>query len=161
LLPLRKGVADMAPRAEISRRINKAYMDHVAAANDQDAKLHDLLAPYTRTATKQGRRVRALSPLTKDRHLLAIIADPQFLVGGMTNKALRDRLQEDPRYQGKTDKQMAGIATRAIRLLRDHGILRKVPSRRRYLISHEGRRLVNAVTAALSASTKQLTKQAA
>lgn len=161
LLPLRKGVADMAPRAEISRRINGAYMDHVAAANDNETKLHDMLAPYLRTRTKQGRRVRALSPFGKDRTLLTLIADPQFLISGCSNKVLRDRLKNDQRYRGKTEKQLSGIITRAIRLLRDHGILHKIPSRRRYRVSPEGRTLVNALTAALSASTKELAKQAA
>jgi len=161
LLPLRKGVADMAPRAEISRRINSAYMDHVAAANDDENKLHDILAPYLSTRTKQGHRIRALNPFGKDRTLLTLIADPQFLISGCSNKELRDRLKNDPRYQGRTEKQLSGIITRAIRLLRDHGILHKIPSRRRYRVSPDGRRLVNVLTAALSASTKELAKQAA
>lgn len=161
LQPLRKGVADMTPRAEISRRINADYMNHVAAATNQETTLQDQLAPYTRAKIKQGRRRRALNPLGKDRHLLTIIADPQFLLAGFDNKHVRMRLTEDPRYHGKTDKQLAGIVTRAIKLLRDHGVIHKVPSRRRYRISPAGGKLVHAVMAALQASTKELTKMAA
>jgi hypothetical protein len=99
--------------------------------------------------------------LDKDRHLLSIIADPQFLLAGFDNKSIRLRLKEDSRYHGKTDKQLAGIVTRAIRLLRDHGIIRKVPSRRRYQVSTAGRKLVHSITAALSMSTKELARLAA
>ena len=158
---MRKGVADMGPRAEISRRINASYMDHVAAATEHDTTLQDQLTPYMRARTKDGRRVRALQPMGKDQHLVNIIADPQFLVAGFDNKAIRGRLREHGRYRGKTDKQLAGIVTRAIRLLRDHGIIHKVPSRRRYRISKAGLSLAHAVTAALSSSTKELTKKAA
>jgi DNA-binding MarR family transcriptional regulator len=65
------------------------------------------------------------------------------------------------RYIGKTQKQQSGMTTRAIRLLRDHGVLRRLPKRHRYRLTPRGRQLVTALQAALAASTEELTAIAA
>jgi DNA-binding HxlR family transcriptional regulator len=53
----------------------------------------------------------------------------------------------DPRYAGKTDQQRSGIITRAFRLLRNRGIIAKVPERRRYKFSTKGCQLIKALQA--------------
>ncbi len=161
LQPMRKGVADMAPRAEISRRINNNYIQHVAASINPVISLQEHLRPYAKARIQKGRRIRALNPMGKDQTILTCIADPKYIIAGFTNKDIRQLLRQDARYKGKTDKQLSGVVSRLFRLLRDHGIIHKVPKRRRYRVSNAGRELIHAIQAALASSTQELARMAA
>ena len=118
--------------------------------------LHSVLATVTTRKRKRGRSVRALEPTGKDLALLKAIADPRFTVGGFCNKDLRRSSQTIDRYVGKTEKQRSGMTTRSLRLLRDHGVIRRLPKSRRYQMTSRGRLLVTALQAALAASTEEL-----
>jgi hypothetical protein len=48
-----------------------------------------------------------------------------------------------------------------LRLLRAHGVIKKISKTHRYQLTDHGRTLVTAMTSALAASTAQLTKIAA
>jgi hypothetical protein len=135
-------------------------MDQLSTFNDQ-TPLIDLLTPYVRSRTQQGRRVRALDIGGKDRELLQAISDPDFTVSGITNAALRKKLSSTSWGAGRTDKQLSARVSRHLRLLRDHGIIRKLPNRHRYQLTDKGRQLTTALHAMLSASTEQLLHMAA
>jgi hypothetical protein len=160
LRPLRKGVADTTLRARACQGINNRFADHVAATQSSQP-LHSVLATVTKRKRKHGRSVRALEPTGKDVALLKAIADPKFVVVGFSNKDLRTLLADDERYIGKTRKQRSGMTTRSLRMLRDHGVIRRLPKSRRYQMTSRGRLLVTALQAALAASTEQLTAIAA
>jgi hypothetical protein len=160
LLALRKGVADTARRAQVSQGINNRLAEHLATTRSSQP-FESVLDKVTKGKRKRRRTVRGLEPTSKDRALLIAIADPRFTVGGLANKDLRGLLAEDDRYIGKTDKQRSGMTTRSIRLLRDHGVLRKLPSCHRYQLTSKGRQLVTALQAALAASTQELMAKAA
>ena len=160
LRPLRKGVADIPLRAQVSQEINERLMDELSTFSDQ-TPLSQLLAPYVRARTKQGRRVRTLDLSGKDRELLQAISDPAFSVSGMTNAALRKKLRGTRWGAGRTDKQLSARVSRHLRLLRDHGLIRKVTNRHRYHLTDKGRQLTSALHAMLSASTEQLLDMAA
>jgi len=160
LLPLRKGIADTTLRARVSQNANDRLADHVATMHTS-TPLRSVLQHVTTRKRKRGRSVRALEPTAKDSALLAAIADPRFTVGGFRNKHLRLLLADDPGFLGKTEKQRSGKTTRYLRLLRDHGVIRRLPKARRYQLTANGRQLVTALQAALAASTEELTKIAA
>ena len=160
LLPIRKGVADTTLRAQASQGINDRFAEHIATTSSV-VPFESVLEAVTKRKRKRGRSVRALEPTAKDLDLLRAIADPRFTVGGFSNKQLRQLLAHTARYAGKTDKQRSGITTRSIRLLRDHGVIRKLPKAHRYRLTTRGRQLVTTLQAALAASTEQLTAMAA
>ena len=58
-------------------------------------------------------------------------------------------------------KRRAGAVTRKLRLLRAHGLIRKVPGTHRYMVSEKGRRIITALLAARQADVQQLTALAA
>jgi DNA-binding transcriptional ArsR family regulator len=120
-----------------------------------------LLAPYVHSRTKEGRRVRTLDLSGKDRELLQAISDPSFTVSGITNAALRKKLGTTSWGAGRTDRQLSARVSRHLRLLRDHGLIRKLPNRHRYHLTDNGRQLTTALHAMLSASTEQLLNMAA
>ena len=160
LLPLRKGVADNILRAHVSQDVNNRFADHLATMRS-DTPLRDILHNVTARKRKRGRSVRALAPFAKDAALLIAIADPRFIVNGFRNKHLRLVLADDPPFVDKTDQQRSAKVTRLLRLLRDHGVIRRLPKSRRYQLTAKGRQLTTALLAALAASTEELTKIAA
>jgi len=123
--------------------------------------MRDLVNDISLHHTTNGRRFRALDILGKDRELLQALADPQHAIGGITNKALRRQLTGSPWAKGGTDKQLSARVSRHIRLLRDHGLVRKMPNQRKYLLTAQGQLLTTALNAILSSSTQQLINIAA
>ena len=160
LRPLRKGVADIPLRAQVSQEVNQRLMDELSTFSDH-TPLSDLLSPHVHARTKEGRRVRALDLSGKDRPLLEAISDSRFTVSGITNAALRKKLCSTPWGAGRTDKELSARVSRHLRLLRDHGLIRKLPNRHRYHLTDKGRQLTTALHAMLSASTEQLLDMAA
>ena len=146
--------------AYVSQDINNRFADHIATMRS-GTPLRNILRNVTSRKRKRGRSVRALEPTGKDLALLSAIADPRFAVGGFQNRHIRLALAEDSRYSGKTDRQRSGMTTRSFRLLRDHGVIKRIPRSRRYQLTANGRQLVTALLAALSASTQELTRIAA
>jgi len=159
-LPLRKGVADIALRAQVSQEINDRFMEQLAACT-HERPLGELFDTVSRPKRKEGRRVRALDLIGKDRALLQAISDPAFSISGITNKALREKLQGLPGHNGRTEKQLRAKVSRHLRLLRDHGLIRKMPRQLKYQMTAQGRELTTALHASLAASTQQLMKDAA
>jgi hypothetical protein len=104
--------------------------------------------------------VRALSPLNpEDSQLLTAVGRPEFMLHGFRNQELRDLLFSHDKT--KTIKQQAGKVTRLIRLLRAHGLIRKVRQSHRYQITNTGRVQITAILTAQQATTKQLASLAA
>lgn len=155
LLPLRKGVADIVLRTRVSQDVNERFLDNLATAQCE-TPVRDLLDNVVNAFTKEGRRVRALVPTGKDRPLLQALHDPAFCISGLSNRDLREKLREETGYNAMTQKQLSAKISRQLRLLRDHGLIRKVPRQKRYLMTRKGRELTAALDALLAASTKQL-----
>jgi len=70
-------------------------------------------------------------------------------------------LARSPWGAGRTPSQLSARITRHLTLLRQHGILRKLPNQRRYLLTDKGRSITAALAALLAASTQQLMEKAA
>jgi len=159
-LALRKGLADIPIRTQVAADVNHRFMEHMATLRD-DTPLSDLLKGVAQASTRHGRSIRSLDIIGKDRDLLLAIADPLYAVCGITNKRLHKTLLTSPWAKGGTDKQLSARITRHLRLLRDHGLIRKMPNQRKYTLTKTGRTLTTALQALLAASTQQLMEKAA
>lgn len=153
LRKMRKGVADVVLRAKISQGVNDRLAAQLCECR-QTVSLSETLEKSRRRRKSKGRSIRALDVMGKDRELLLAIADPVYSLGGMTNRELRGKLKVT--LTGLTEKQASGKVSRLLRLLRDHGIIRKLPRQRRYRLSAHGAQMTTALAAALSASTEEL-----
>jgi hypothetical protein len=168
--PMRKGVADLHRRAEVSQAANERYAAATAVIKDK-TPLSTLAEPLCRRATAPGkqapekaspRKVRALNPLaTEDAALLAAVLDPKFTVNGLRNRDLVALLYDKPATTDKERRRRSGRITRQIRMLRGHGVLHKVPKTHRYLVSETGRKTTTALLAARSANADFLITNAA
>ena len=160
LLPMRKGVADMTVRAQVSQEVNDRFSEHLNEM-DSDVPLKDVVDPVMKSKTKNDRSVRGLDPFGKDREFLNAISNGKFIVSGFTNKDLRELLSSSKQFKGKDEKQISGFVTRVIRLMRDHKLIRKYPKQHKYQLSNDGRKLALLINAAMSASTQKLSDIAA
>jgi hypothetical protein len=90
--PLRKGVADLHRRAEISQQATDRYAESLATSADR-TPLAELAEPLCQPTTWKGQRVRALNPwAAEDATLLAVVNRGEFLLNGFRNRDLRTLL---------------------------------------------------------------------
>jgi hypothetical protein len=164
--PMRKGVADLYRRAQVSQAANERYATAVAAVKDT-TPLRDLAERLCRRAPAPGknpqrRKVRALNPLAaEDATLLSAVLDPKFTVNGLRNRDLVALLYATPTADEKETRRRSARVTRLIRLLRAHGLLHKVPKTHRYVVPELGRKAATALLAARNANADFLTINAA
>ena len=159
-LPMRKGIADAAARVDISRNIIDRFTDHMASVKDK-TRLSELLEPVSATLSKSGRKTRAVDVFGKDSELLRAVSDPAFEVGAITNKKLQDKLAGTQWAHNMTGRQLSARITRHLRLLREHGLIKKLPNQRKYVLTGKGRRIVTALNAALASSVDSLLRATA
>lgn len=159
--PLRKGVADLDRRAQVSQRSNDAYLEALAAVDDSTpcAQLFDAVS---RPVLDGGRRFRALrlgDP--DDLALLQAISRGEFSTAGFRNRDLRPFLYPQARRASREElRRLCARTSRRLRLLRAHGVIRKIPKTHRYRITKRGQLLTTALFAAREANVKQLLAKA-
>jgi hypothetical protein len=154
-MALRKGVADIPLRAQVSQDINHRFETQLATFQT-DTALHEVIVGLCQGRTQSGRRIRGLDITGKDRALLLALSDSSFELSGITNKALRQKLYGQQGFRNLTDKQLSAKVSRQLRLLRDHGLIRKYPRQRKYGLTTKGRQLSITLPALLNASVKEL-----
>jgi len=159
---MRKGVSDLHRRCQISDKCNERYADALAAGQIEE-KLKEVVAPACNKIKKKGKTYRGLNPWQEeDYKLLTFLAKGENAIGGFRNKNLRKWLypksesatkQEQKRYSGRT--------TRRIKLLRVHGLIKKVAKEKRYMLTAKGQKFACALMTASAVDIKGLTKIAA
>lgn len=157
---LRRSVADMPRRAQVSRAASERHLEALAAASC-DTALGATLAPVCRAIVRDGKRHRAVRPFDPlDHALLQLINRTDFALHGLRHRDVRAALT--PLLPtGLTAKQIAGRIGRLLRWMRAHGLLAKVAHTQSYRITKKGRAIATAVLAAAAASTPELTRLAA
>jgi hypothetical protein len=160
--PLRKGVADLHRRAQVSQHANDNYLMALSAVDDS-TPLSAIFDEVSRPVTTTGHRARALRiGDSADIALLGAISRGEFSTAGFRNRDLQRLLhpvRRDPSHQAR--RKIAAKCGRQIRLLRTHGLVRKVQNSHRYTLTQRGHRLAAALFAARHATTKQLLREAA
>jgi hypothetical protein len=158
--PLRRGVADLYRRAELSRAANERYLTALAAANDTKALAEEAVT-VCRAVRRDGRRYRALNPFEEaDAQLLALVNRGDWAIKGFRNRDLRPLLYGTAKSK-KEERRQAARVTRRLALLHAHGLIAKVSRTHRWLVTDKGRRIMTALLAARRASTEQLISLAA
>lgn len=158
---MRKSIADLHRRAQVSQRANERYLEALASL-DTDRPLGDLVGRVCQPTRWKGRRVRALRPwATEDRALLQAISRGEFAVNGFRNRDLRLDLFPPSPPSPLAARRASARVTERIRLLRAHGIVRKVPRTHRYTLTARGRQITTAILQTQHLTLEQLGKIAA
>ncbi len=160
-LPMRRGIADLHRRAEVSQQVNNRYLDALAST-DHSTRLKELLGPLERPVIGTGTRSRVLRPFDEqDRLLLEAISHGEFTINGLRNKDLQ-RLLDTTRAQSvEEDRRRSAAISRKLRLLRDHGLIQRIQKTYRYKVTKKGWPILIAVMAASNATVNTLIPKAA
>jgi hypothetical protein len=159
-LRMRKGVADLHQRAEVSRKVTERYAESLATVEEK-TPLGELAADLGKRQLWKGRPVRALNPLAADDvALLQAVSRGEFMIAGFRNRDLRAALYGDQAADEPERRRQSGKVTRLLRLLRGHGIIAKIAKTHRYQLTDKGRNCLSALLAARQANTKQLLQAA-
>jgi hypothetical protein len=159
--PMRRGIADLHRRAQVSQASNERYLDALAAA-DTSVDLGTLIQGIERPITWNRRRVRGLRPWDRDDlALLRAINHGEFCVNGFRNRDLQKLLfNPEPADLAERRRRSARVS-RKLRMLRAHGLIHKLPRCHRYRLSPKGRQLITALLSATAATLQQLNQLAA
>ena len=159
-LNMRKSVADLHRRAEISQRSNERYLDALAVV-DETTPCSRHFDAVSRPVVDDGRRFRALRLHDRaDLDLLEAVSRGEFVTSGFRNRDLRRLVYAEPKTE-KDARQLSGKVSRFLRLLRAHGLIRKVQNSHRYHLTERGRLLTAALRATRDANIQRLLSLAA
>lgn len=155
-LPLRKTVADLPRRAQLSQASNERYLEALATIAS-DAPLSTLTDKLSQPVMIGKRRHRGLRPFEQnDARLLQIVSDGKYLISGFRNRDLRLALfgdTADPLQQ----RREAAKVSRKLALLRAHGLIKKIPRTQRYELTKKGVFVIAALQAAYNTKLSKLT----
>ena len=160
-MPMRRGIADLHRRAEVSQAANDRYLDAMASV-ENTTPLGKLVERLGRPSILNGRRFRAINPhAPEDAKLIEAISRGEFTIAGFRNRDLRALLFADAADSKEEQRRHAAAVSRKLALLRAHGVIRKVHGTHRYHLTKEGRTMVTALITVRTTSTDSLTKLAA
>jgi hypothetical protein len=155
LLPMRKGIADIVVRTQICSARIKNLTEQVATL-EECLSVGEILSKVTQPTRSNGKRVRGLDVTGKDLALLQAIADPRFNVDAITNKQLQKDLGRSPWAKGMQGQRLSARIGRHLRLMREHGLIKKLPNQHRYVLTDKGRLLTTALNQFLGAKVSDL-----
>ena len=116
-LRMRKGLADIARRVEISRAANQRYLEALAVVGEP-APTKDVLDPLSRPVRKDGRAYRPLRPIApEDTQLFAAVLRGEHLLDGFRNRDLRAELAPEIKPRSKQGRALTARITRFMGLL--------------------------------------------
>jgi hypothetical protein len=154
--PMRKGVADTWRRAELSQRANERYLDTLSAA-DTSRRVGDLFAQVSRRVRWKGRFLRALRPSDPlDKELFRLLGSGELALEGLRNRDVQRAIFPKATRDPIEKRRRSARATRLLRLLRAHALVRKVPRTHRYQVTDKGIEISAAVLATQAATMEQL-----
>jgi hypothetical protein len=140
---MRKSVADMPRRMDIARGANERYLEALAVVGEV-APVRQVLDPVSQGKTQDGRRYRALRPVSREEaRVFEVLLRGEFLLQGFRNRDVRERLFPTGRGDSDRRRKNAGRITRLLRLLRAHGLIAKVSRTRYYRLTQKGRQVMS------------------
>jgi hypothetical protein len=153
--PMRKGIADLHRRAEVSQKTNERLLNALASVDDSRS-VEELTAEIQKPTHWGGRRVRRLRPWAEDKELFAAINHGEHLINGFRNRDLQKLLYSDEAESPVERRRRSAAISRKLRLLRAHGLIHKVHATHRYQVKETGRAILIAVLTTARTSVHQL-----
>ena len=155
---MRKGIADVARRVDLSRAANARYLDALSVVPDP-TPVAQLLDPLSHRRIVHGRSFRPLRPIAPDDSAcFAALLDGGSLLHGCRATDLRHLLSPHEPLAAADRKRLTGRVSRLLRLYRAHGLLGKIAHTHRYRVTAKGHHVM---TIALRCRAAHLGKLAA
>jgi len=141
-LSLRKGIADIRRRVQLSRAANERYLEALAVVGVPTPS-HKLLDKVSSRVVRGKQTFRALRPVSpEDSQLFKLLLNGKFLIQGIRNKDLRQSLWPAPADR-KQERKNANRVTRSLTLLKSHNLIYRVPKTNYYRITKLGHEVMS------------------
>jgi hypothetical protein len=136
-LPMRKGIADIRRRVELSRAANARYLDALSVVG-LETPSYRLLDRVNHAVKKARRQYRALRPISPDdATLFQAILHGEHSLQGFRNRDLRKTLGDF-----SDAKNSSARVSRLLALLRAHKLIYKVFKTNYYRITRKGHQVM-------------------
>lgn len=140
-VPMGKSISNLYRYAEISKAANRRFLDamcNIIPSRSIEAEINGV-CEKKKVRTRNYTGYNVWSPETF--RLFEVVCDGKYLIRGFTNQEIRRSIcKENP----DTSKER-GRMSRELAKLRTHGLIRKIPHSRRYMVSDKGRRVMGAL----------------
>jgi hypothetical protein len=142
---LRKGVADLHRRSHLSQACNNRYLEAMSCV-DIDTTVDQQLKPICRRVESGKKTYRALNPWSNfDATILKAISPGKYALAGFRNRDLLAALYPQAgKLNNKERKRLSAKISRTLRLLRAHGLIKKINKTHRYQLTQRGREVTTA-----------------
>ncbi len=156
-LPMRKAITDLPRLVEICQAANQRYLEALADV-EVTRTVGEVLDPVSRRLEKDGRPYRGLRPVTaEEAALFAHLLNGRYRMQGFRNADVRSILCPAVAPADAQQRRAAcGKASRYLRLLRAHGLIRKVPRTHYYRVTRRGTEIMTASLKVREASVASL-----
>lgn len=132
--PMKKGIYNLPPLREAMMAANARYIGFLSALDDTSTGI-DELDRIGQRVKKQNRSWRGLNFFLKtEARLLQVIAAGEFIINGITNKGIREKI---PNLH-------CGQVSRLMKRLRVLGIIKKVAKGYKYYLTCRGKKIITA-----------------
>jgi hypothetical protein len=141
-LPLRKGIADIRRRVQLSRAANERYLQALAVVGEPTPS-YKLLDQVSKQIVQGQQKFRALRPVSpEDSALFEVLLNGKFALQGIRNKDIRQQLWPTPQDK-QQERKMAARVTRSLTLLKSHNLIHRVPKTNYYRTTKLGDKVMN------------------
>jgi hypothetical protein len=154
--PMRKGIADIRRRVEVSLNANRRYLDALSVVG-HPSPTHWVLDPVCHPVKRHGKRSRALRPIAPDEgRLFAAVLHGGHLIHGFSNRNLQALLYATAPKNRLERRRRCNRISRLLRLLRGHGLIQKLGRRRLYRVTKKGYHVMTLSLALREAQTNNI-----
>jgi len=142
-LPMRKGIADIPRRVELSRAANARYLDALSVVPDP-TPVHHLLDPVSQRRLVAGRAYRPLRPIAPDESAcFAALLNGRAALDGIRARDLHATLSRLHGTDRVARARLMGRVARQLRLYRAHGLIGKVAHTHLYRVTPKGHQILS------------------
>jgi hypothetical protein len=153
---MRKGIADLPRRVELSRAANARYLDALSVVPDP-APVHQLFDPLSHRRIVNGRPYRPLRPIAPDESArFAALLDARTALADCRPHDLRRLLSPCEPADAAERRRLTGRTSRLFRLYRAHGLIAKVGHTHRYRVTPKGHQIMSTALRFRTANLSQL-----
>jgi hypothetical protein len=152
-LPMRKAVTDLPWLVQVCRAANQRYLEALADVEIAQT-VREVLDPVSKRVQRDGRPYRGLRPLAaEEAALFACLLNGKYRLHGFRNADVRAVLCPGVCKDLQERRAACGRASRYLRLLRAHGLIRKVPRTHCYRLTSCGTRVMTTALKCRDTST--------
>jgi hypothetical protein len=142
--PMNKGVCNLYRYREVALAANERYLEALSVVDDP-APAYRQVEKLTEPVVKAGRSYAGFNPAScPDVKLFRAVLDGDHLLRGFRNADIREALcgtTDDPVER----RRKSAAVGRLLKRLHVRGLIKKVPRSHRWLVSHQGHRVLAAV----------------